>query len=395
MPNFDTMTIMAMFFFINCVSSCIVFYIWRRNRYKFEGLVFLFLNFTLQASATPLLMLRGLIPDFVSIVVANTMYIIGTVLFAYGVSLFLHKKFYMLPNIIIIFIFTTLMIYNVQTSELLWIRTIYINITGIILDIEIIWIVFGKPISENQKSLRSIGYVFISVIIFDICRIGDTFFTRNQNDFFKGWLLNEIFLIAYSLIIICLTFSILISLNNCLIIESQKVSNDIEELKNKFEKLASVDSLTGLLSRMKIDETLSAEIVRFNRYQRTFSIMLLDIDFFKEINDSYGHLKGDKILVDVTKLLTANVRETDAVGRWGGDEFLIVVPDSDIGATKVLAEKLRKSIAENPSLSEAFVSVSIGVANIIPGETINEIVSRADRALYSAKAGGRNLVVCD
>ena len=170
------------------------------------------------------------------------------------------------------------------------------------------------------------------------------------------------------------------------------IAQDITD-KKIIEKMSITDSLTGLYNRHKLEEVLLTEKARFDRYGSHYSIILMDIDFFKKVNDSFGHQAGDNVLVHLAKILKKNARETDFISRWGGEEFLIVVGNSDIDSTMTFADKLRMIIAKHRFPLVDRVTISCGVAQYIKGETVDKHVSRADDALYKAKETGRNKVV--
>lgn len=163
--------------------------------------------------------------------------------------------------------------------------------------------------------------------------------------------------------------------------------------KKNIELLSITDSLTGLYNRYKLESVLSSESSRCERYQSDFSVIILDIDFFKKINDTYGHLVGDDVLIHLARLLKENTRITDVTSRWGGEEFLIVACNTNLHEAFIFAEKLRIVIENYNFPSIGKMTISCGVAQYINKETISELVSRADVALYQAKKAGRNKVV--
>jgi diguanylate cyclase (GGDEF)-like protein len=168
----------------------------------------------------------------------------------------------------------------------------------------------------------------------------------------------------------------------------------LEEALVKIEQIARVDELTQILNRRNILLILTEEVERAQRYRSALSVLLIDIDHFKHVNDSYGHLVGDHVLRQCAELLRRFTRTTDRLGRYGGEEFLCVLPMTVESSAAVLAERLCKVIARAPFAAEmvAFsVTISIGVAELDPQhDTIEQLISHADSALYRAKAGGRN-----
>ncbi len=163
----------------------------------------------------------------------------------------------------------------------------------------------------------------------------------------------------------------------------------------ELEQLARTDVLTGLANRRHADDVLRATIASSRRHNRAMSAVLVDIDRFKSVNDGHGHAAGDAVLREVAVRLIAGLREEDIAARWGGEEFLLLLPDSP-DAT-VVCERLRASIADRPinvhGLLELRVSASFGWAPWTGEETGEALVGRADVALYAAKAEGRNRVV--
>ncbi|XPV75581.1 MAG: transporter substrate-binding domain-containing protein [Desulfovibrio sp.] len=168
-----------------------------------------------------------------------------------------------------------------------------------------------------------------------------------------------------------------------------------EQLEKKnalLEQLAVTDRLTGLNNRMKLDQVLLEEVNRSSRYGSPLSIIILDIDHFKSINDEHGHQEGDVALINVAKILTKNVRQVDIVGRWGGEEFLIICPETPHSGAQTIAEKLRIQL-KNTTLCKSPLTGSFGVAELKRNEEEADLLRRADKALYAAKHNGRNQVI--
>lgn len=165
--------------------------------------------------------------------------------------------------------------------------------------------------------------------------------------------------------------------------------------KKELEIISTIDRLTGIANRRKLDEYLSLESETAKRYNRPLSLFMIDIDHFKIVNDTYGHQIGDYALQAVAKLLKENIRNTDIVGRFGGEEFMVICPETDQHAASVLAEKLRFVIDKYHFKTINHVTISIGIAQIQNSHTIPEWIEKADKALYRAKAAGRNQVMCE
>ena len=160
------------------------------------------------------------------------------------------------------------------------------------------------------------------------------------------------------------------------------------------EEVALTDRLTGAWNRRKFEETAEQEMLRSQRYREAVSILLIDIDFFKQINDEHGHLLGDQVLVEVVERIQQNLRVVDSIYRWGGEEFAVLLPCSTSEAALAAAEKLRREMANKPMSSlQLILTVSIGVAEFMSEDTLESWLKRADDALYQAKKSGRNKVV--
>ena len=169
-------------------------------------------------------------------------------------------------------------------------------------------------------------------------------------------------------------------------------TKELEEKNRLLEELVIRDNLTKLYNRNKLDEVLICESNRTNRYNSTFGIIILDIDHFKDVNDTYGHLMGDKILKEFASILESNSRKTDTIGRWGGEEFMIICPETDINEAIKVAENLRLKIENHKFPIINSKTSSFGVTVYMKGDDHKSIVARADEALYCAKTNGRNRV---
>ncbi len=164
------------------------------------------------------------------------------------------------------------------------------------------------------------------------------------------------------------------------------------EKNRELESLSTTDRLTGLANRLRLEVALEEELARCERHQRTLSLILVDIDLFKSVNDTYGHDVGDTVLAEVAGVLRDNIRKTDMVGRWGGEEFLMVCIDTSIDEAAMVAEKVRTLLAAHPIPVAGSRTGSFGVSSFRAGDDIKSMLLRADTALYRAKQAGRNRV---
>ena len=169
-----------------------------------------------------------------------------------------------------------------------------------------------------------------------------------------------------------------------------------EETQMRMElmhKLASTDVLTGLPNRRAMVDTLASAMALAQRSGQPVSVALIDVDHFKQINDHFGHAAGDAVLVQLSELMRTQLRGSDALARWGGEEFLLCAPATPVSAAHELAERVRRAVAGWPFPHGSSVTISIGLTQSLAGDDLDGLLQRADRALYQAKTGGRDRTV--
>ena len=227
------------------------------------------------------------------------------------------------------------------------------------------------------SGLRFIHSIITSLIVFFIGISGAYIVYPNQLDSF---------IIYTSWMSVSLVFGFA---GGYLLQESQK---SIFLKQVELEKIAITDKLTGLYNRVMLDKTLHLELEKAYRYKHTVGILVLDIDFFKAINDNYGHLVGDKVLIEVSAYLKRTIRSSDMAFRWGGEEFIILCTETNKENLMIFAEHIRKRMEEIEFDFVGKKTISIGASISVPSDGISSIVKRADEALYIAKNSGRNCV---
>ena len=174
--------------------------------------------------------------------------------------------------------------------------------------------------------------------------------------------------------------------------------NELLSLSKKFDLLSRRDALTGLANRRDIIEKIENEVSRFERNQKTFCVLMLDLDNFKNVNDSYCHDCGDYVLTEIGRTLSESTQKKDCVARWGGEEFLILLPETSLRQATITAERLRVTIADKDfSYNEISLKItfSAGIAEYQQGLRVDDLINTADRLLYRAKRGGKNMVIAD
>jgi len=174
----------------------------------------------------------------------------------------------------------------------------------------------------------------------------------------------------------------------------QLAEQELIDSNTQLERLANTDRLTGLWNRLKFEEVALNEIKRAERYDFPLALVFFDIDRFKWINDQHGHEVGDSVLIGLAKLVQSHLRDSDSLCRWGGEEFIMLMPHTDLTQAGAIAEKLRVLLAETPLLAGSTVTASFGVTQWKPQQGLHDLVRMADLALYRAKELGRNRIEC-
>lgn len=191
----------------------------------------------------------------------------------------------------------------------------------------------------------------------------------------------QVFIAIFSMIV----FSI------AMLIEDKRLMLiELNEKKAELESLYRHDQLTGLWNRYRIEEYLKIDIERLKRAKSLFSVFMIDIDDFKRVNDEHGHLEGDRVLKELSEILTQNTRSADLLGRWGGEEFIVIAVESELANAEEFASKLVKVIEGHDFGLQKNITVSVGYAVSKPNDSSQSIIERADKALYVAKSKGKN-----
>ena len=179
------------------------------------------------------------------------------------------------------------------------------------------------------------------------------------------------------------------------VLRERNLAHERTEMLERLQELAITDDLTKLFNSRHFYSQLENEIHRYNRYQRPLSLLMIDVDFFKEFNDTCGHLAGDRILNKIAQLIVACLRNLDTAYRYGGEEFTVILPETTCDSAMRVAERINQVVHDEAFevVTDKKISVSIGVTQFSPGETISEFIRRADKAMYIAKEEGRNRTV--
>mgnify|MGYP005989614143 FL=1 len=187
----------------------------------------------------------------------------------------------------------------------------------------------------------------------------------------------------------------LIAIILIVLIINHKMRKEISRRKKAEKELqdyANKDSLTQIFNRGKIDLLIQDEIKKSKKHNHTFSIIFLDIDDFKRINDNFGHIKGDEVLIHISNLVSNNIRETDFIGRWGGEEFIILLPKTTSNDAFIIANDLKQLVSKTNFGINNTLTISLGISQYLQKDTKNDLIKRADDAMYFIKGQGKNAV---
>jgi len=334
-----------------------------------------------------LLALRHLINDFTSIMVANLVIYIAVILIYRGLLRFLDIplpfKGYLGP-LLTVLLAGFLYYYKFHVPNI----NIRIVAFSTLFSVLCFIAVFGlsKYTKEcGRTAIRIVAFMFFAVGIFHVFGALWTIFQAQLQDFMKAGMFSSLSVIAAEFIVILTTYA--------------TIWIATETLQSALSEMARTDSLTQLYNRRTFEEYCAVEISRAGRNNSIFTIIMCDLDHFKHINDQYGHPFGDEVLKIFAQILRNNVRKQDVVARFGGEEFVILLPDTDSEQGLTVAEHLRETTLSSrvptEDGSDLSFSVSFGVAHYSSSD--NEwkaVLSRADKALYAAKKQGRNRTVC-
>jgi diguanylate cyclase (GGDEF)-like protein len=245
------------------------------------------------------------------------------------------------------------------------------------------------PKSERLPSVTFTTTVFVIFTVFMLARIVLTHFFSHIDHFYSPDWVQSLTFIMLVTFVITWTF-------NFLTLNSERAQHELKLAKVALEKLATTDFLTGLCNNRGFAEVSENEIRRAKRFRNPLSVIMLDIDCFKEINDTHGHATGDRVLVKIAEIGIEGLRTIDTIGRLGGEEFGVLLPHTDIAGAETVGEFLRAKI-ENAEIETSSGTIkftaSFGIAQMAHSDTdIKSILERADHQLYTAKRNGRNQV---
>jgi diguanylate cyclase (GGDEF)-like protein len=336
-----------------------------------------------------LVSLRGMVPDFFSIIAANLLIVYGQILIYEGNQLFFEAPPFRLSNYVLLITYGGLQLFFTYVQPDINARIVLGAAVLFILLIRAGYSLFQNTTPGLEKIARALGSVFFLTALFQVPRAFHALQQAEPIDFFSDRL-NSWYALILLASILSWTFCFFL-------LHSIRLELDLEKAHRELTVIANTDSLTGLHNRRHFLEHAEAEFERTKRYGQLLSIMVMDIDSFKLINDSYGHDVGDMTMLKVAQVLRLETRFFDLVARLGGDEFIIMLINTDEQQAFDIAERIRLAVENTPiffDTREYHVHLSIGIAAFVPTDTsLDFMLKRADKALYEAKNEGKNRVV--
>ena len=387
----DLRTLSFTLMLVTALLSFVMIFIWRTQK-TYRGFEIWAIGNFLGAIGFFLIGMRGALPDFLTIIAGNA-FAFGSLALAFEASRrFLGLKNCKLFTLGLVFLQALVCAYFTYITENVVVRIIVVSLASAIIGGRIAF-EFARNIPEDtRRTYQFTSAVYAAFAVFMLARAVLTYFISDIRDFYaRDWIQSVVFIILIFFVIVW-TF-IFVILNN------ERLQQELKETKSEFERLATTDFLTGINNNRRFFEIGKMEIGRAKRFHHPMTLIMFDIDFFKKINDTYGHAAGDKVLIAVVDICKFNLREMDALGRLGGEEFGVILPHTDIDVGKMVAGRLRRAFEETEiaiSYDSIRVTASFGVTAMRDDDTeLKPLLNRADVALYEAKQKGRNLVIAD
>lgn len=389
--SFDMRTLSVVSMLVSVVLGITLLMIWRTHK-TYPGFGLWAAGYVSAIPAFMLIALRGMIPDVLSIVVANLLILGSSILFLEGVRRFCGLTGRWMLSLSLLILPGVLNSYFTFVSNDTGMRIVIFSLFAAAIFGQASWILIRKAPPDRRFSFLFTGCLFAAHTLFLLLRAGLTCLNVVPADFLAPSPVQ-------SLTFLCtIPVSIAWALG-FIMLNSERLEMDLKKAQVDLQRLAATDSLTGIANNRSFFEAGEREIQRVRRYGRPLSVLMIDLDHFKEVNDTYGHAAGDRMLVEGTAIIRKLLRDIDVFGRIGGEEFAILLPETDLAGGMATAERLRAAIerttidAGNQALK---VTISIGVALLAREDRgLEAVLKRADDAMYEAKRRGRNRVVAD
>ncbi len=391
MPSFslDTLTLTIMLMAVTIVLSITMILIYL-TRKTYPGFGLWTAGSTTFAVGFFFISLRDQLPDIFTIVLANVLLLTAAICFLEGTRLFRGRASREILNASVILVYAVFQSYFTFMINDVSIRIAIMSfLLAVIYSLVALELLRNVPLDLRFGNWFT-GGLFAVYSIFMFARgLLTELFPAPQDLFAPNMLQSITFLLAIFLGI-AWTFGFVI-------LNSERLESDLKSAQIELERMAKIDFLTGIANNRFFFEAGESEIQRAHRYNRPLAVLMVDLDHFKKINDTYGHAIGDKALMELAVTCKDLLRNIDIFGRLGGEEFAILLPETDIVGGGIIAERLLSAIAKTNIEADnkiLHITVSIGVAELLPDENqLETLLKRADDAMYEAKRKGRNQVI--
>lgn len=398
--DLDTGTLFIVNVFTAFIISIVMLIIWRTQKSS-SSLGWMALGFACLMTGALSIPSRGYFPDLISVVLGNSIYLLWMIFVWQGIRDFQGLVFPRRKVLLSLVLFVCLLIYYTYFDFDTGMRTIVLSLFVAVYAILSMHDLL-KPIHLNSPAIEHKFLVaIISVFtLFIMLRIAMVLFDKVEHDFMNADWVQQISILFFMLYTIAFALGFLWVLQRHLENKSEerahalKVANALtEQLRQEAENAALHDPLTLAGNRRKFENNANLERQRHLRHNHELCLAFVDIDHFKAVNDKLGHDIGDQVLKLLVTHFTDIIRNIDMVYRWGGEEFIILLPETNLEKAILVCERIREHIQSALIVEKSHITVSIGVAQLSNQESIKALVKRADKLLYAAKKNGRNCVI--
>ncbi len=387
--SLDIRSLLVVLTAVTAVLSITLALVWKTRR-TFSGFGYWTAGEACETLGFLTLSLYGMVPAFLSVVMANLFHLAGAALLLEGIRVFRgtgSRKAFSIP---LIGLHILAICYFTYVNDHVGVRIILYSILMAVLFGLGAWDLLRNTPLDLRFSFRLAGGLFAVQSLVMLARALMTIMNPNLGGLFTPNLVQTAVFIWALLVSIAMTFGFLM-------LNSERLEVDLKKAQVELERLATTDFLTGIANNRSFFETGEREIQRARRYGRPLAVLMLDLDRFKRVNDTYGHAVGDRVLVAVAATCKHFLRDIDVFGRLGGEEFGMLLPETNLTGGRATAERLRQTIAEtdiDAGETTLRITISIGVSVLSPeDDRVESALKRADDALYEAKRSGRNRVV--
>jgi len=367
----------------------IMMYLYRINRKVYPGFTQWLLGDIFITLGFLLLALQGAIPEFFSAIVGNVLLILSMITLFHGVTRFFGNEAYDKLNFSILILAVILYIYSYYWNDSEVLRIILTSILLAILMFRTGISIFLKAPDGMKSSAAPAGAIMLFTGAFFLIRGIDAILLGGAYELFSPRWMNVLGYMMGAVLVSSWSFGFFL-------LNSARLELDLQYAQEGLKIQTLTDSLTGIHNRRHFFEHATIEFQRARRYQRLFSVLMIDLDKFKSINDRHGHAAGDRALIEMARVMNENMRSVDTLARIGGEEFVALLAEANLENAMKTAERIRVQAARRPITyqdKEILLTISIGVAMLnIQDNSIEDVLHRADEALYRAKQKGRNRI---